>query len=275
MDSHTDAKPTPSMKHKNELTPQTWNELLDYLYDIPETSFGRIRSNFVYRGVADATWGLETSLQRMGGPYSKLERALLRNFCKYATPGSIPNGNHWVHVTVAQHHGLPTRLLDWTTSPQVALHFATHELSHYERDGAIWCVDVNAARDVLPSDLRRILSQEWAFVFSVEMLHQLNSFDTLDKLGKHDPFVLFFEPPSLDARIVNQHAILSTMPGSEMLLHQYLARHPRLYKRIIIPKELKWEIRDKLDQDNVCERLLFPGLDGLSIWLKRYYSPKL
>ena len=263
------------MHHANDVVAQSWTHLIELLYDIPKTDFGRIRSDLIYRGVADRTWNLKTSLQRLEGPYEKLEGPILRSFRKYATLGSIPDGNKWVEISVAQHHGLPTRLLDWTSSPQVALHFATHELQHFDRDGAIWCLDVEAARDCLPPHLRKILSDNWADVFSVEMLEVVSTLRELDSiLINHAPFVLIFEPPSLDARIVNQHAMFSVMPDSTMMLHDFLARNPHLYKRIIIPKEIKWEVRDKLDQDNVCERALFPGLDGLSTWLKRYYSPK-
>jgi hypothetical protein len=54
----------------------------------------------------------------------------------------------------------------------------------------------------------------------------------------------------------------------------WLEKHPDLSRRIIVPAELKWEVRDKLDQAGVTERNLFPGMDGLTAWLTRYYTPR-
>jgi hypothetical protein len=74
---------------------KNWAELTKALYEIPENSHGRYRSDFVYRGLADQSWGLETSLRRLGGDYVNVERPLLRNFRKYAEPGSIPADTLW------------------------------------------------------------------------------------------------------------------------------------------------------------------------------------
>jgi hypothetical protein len=87
-------------------------------------------------------------------------------------------------------------------------------------------------------------------------------------------FALFVEPPSFDARIVNQYALFSVVSPAEARLDDWIEQHPELGGRIVIPAELKWEVRDKLDQANITERVLFPGLDGISRWLARYYTPR-
>jgi len=105
------------------------------------------------------------------------------------------------------------------------------------------------------------------------MLGAFRSLHEFDRLSR-TPFVLFLEPPSLDPRIVNQFALFSLMSSADASLAEWLEAHPDLAQRIVIRAALKWEIRDKLDQANVNERVLFPGLDGLSAWLTRYYWRK-
>jgi len=58
----------------------SWMELMEALYDLPTTNFQRHRSDFVYRGLADQSWGLETSLMRLGGDYVNVEGPLFRSF---------------------------------------------------------------------------------------------------------------------------------------------------------------------------------------------------
>jgi hypothetical protein len=64
------------------------------------------------------------------------------------------------------------------------------------------------------------------------------------------------------------------MSRADASLDEWLLQRPQMARRLVIPAELKWEIRDKLDQANVTERVLFPGLDGLSRWVARYYAPR-
>jgi len=128
---------------------------------------------------------------------------------------------------------------------------------------------------LMPAALRKVLRSESADVFTAEMLERVTpTLPALDRLGKRKPFVLFLEPPSLDDRIVNQFALFSLMSSPTAALDDWLGRHAKLAHPVIIPAGLKWEIRDKLDQANISERVLFPGLDGLCKLLKRYYSPR-
>jgi hypothetical protein len=253
-----------------------WNELNHWLFEGAwQETIGRFRTNFVFRGMVDAAHDLSTSLTRLGGNYEELEEHLLRSFRRYARHYTAPADSTWNWLAVAQHHGLPTRLLDWSFSPYVAMHFATADVASFDVDGVIWCVDYVASNRFLPDVLQPLLQQEGANVFTAEMLQEaaatLSEFDQLAEM----PFVAFFEPPSLDDRIVNQFALFSLMSHGTARLDRWLGDHPDLFRRIIIPAELKWEVRDKLDQGNITERVLMPGLDGLSRWLTRYYTPRL
>lgn len=259
----------------NEIRVNSWSELQDRLFeDSWNEQLSRFRSQFAFRGLSDATYRLETTLTRLGGNFAKLERHLLRNFKKYAHRNGVKPDSVWHWLSVAQHYGLPTRLLDWTYSPFFAMHFATANIEHFDKDGAIWGVNYVKAHELLPEKLRNQLEREGANVFTVEMLSEaLKSLDELQGLLQ-DEFVMFFEPPSVDERIVNQFALFSVMSDSAVALDEWLQSHGHLFRKIIIPADLKWEIRDKLDQANITERVLFPGLDGLSRWLKRHYSPR-
>lgn len=261
---------------------QSWNDLNDAVYgESWQGAIGRYRSSFVFRGIASARLAtLSTGLMRLGGAYTEMEGHLLRNFRKYAhldVIQTVPDDSTWHWLAMAQHHGLPTRLLDWSYSPFVAAHFATASVEQYGSDGLIWAFNYVEAQQHLPRLLRQILNDEASNVFTAEMLQRsastLAAFDRLETDGNH--FVAFFEPPSLDSRIVNQYALFSLMSSPAVSLDEWLDRHPELFRRIIIPSEVKWEVRDKLDHANITERVLFPGLDGLSSWLRRYYSPRV
>ena len=264
-----------NIKH-NDKRAESWDGLIQELYvDSWHEDINRFRSKYIFRGLSDEDYQLKTSLVRLGGKYAELENHIIRNFKKYSILENSSRFSIWNWLTIAQHHGLPTRLLDWTFSPFVALHFATSNIERYEKDGVIWCVDFIKSQEYLPEVLMKEMMIEGAnSCFTVDMLSSsaktLHEFDDLSE----EDFVVFFDPPSMDARIVNQYALHSVISNPRIKLDDILIAHPNTFKRIIIPKALKWEIRDKLDQANINERVIFPGIDGLCMWLKRHYSPR-
>jgi hypothetical protein len=258
----------------NEIRVSSWHDLNERLFEGSwKPELRRFRSSFAFRGQSDVRGDLKTSVARLGGALD-LEGHLLRNFRKYARREASPGDSIWNWLAVAQHHGLPTRLLDWTYSPYVAMHFATENVNDYGLDGVIWCVDYMQTNEMLPDTLKRILREEGSFVFTAEMLERAAStLVEFDRLSTQT-FVVFFEPPSLDERIVVQFALFSLVSNHKISLDSWLLNYPHVCRKIVIPASLKWEVRDKLDQANITERVLSPGLDGLSRWLRRYYTPR-
>jgi hypothetical protein len=261
------------------LTAGSWRELDEAITDsswCPHPP--RVHSTLVWRGLARSSYSNVSSLARLSEDYPQLERHLVRNFRKYAHR-EAPGPTTWDWLSLAQHHGLPTRLLDWTFSPLVALHFAT--ASWPDDEALLLAVDCEGVHERLPSPLRAAYEHEGSLVFTTEMLAaQAPDLESFDGLTEHDPFVVFFEPPSLDERIVNQAAVLSATSDPTCHMEDWLQDQPAVWRAWRIPPSVKAEARERLDQSHINERVLMPGLDGLAAWLRRawlrrYYSPRL
>ncbi len=244
---------------------------------------GRHRSHFIYRGLPDVSFELKTSLQRnCKDKKAFLEHHILDNFAKYSAmeaPGM--EDSVWSTMIIGQHHGLPTRLLDWSNSPLMAMHFATSEANMDmmdQRDCVIWRVDVLKINERLPKEYQAQIEKYSQRIFTVKMLNEL--FDNngpyksvLEKydLDMGDDKMVILEPPSIDMRIANQYSSFAVIPSGMDNIEKVLTSMEDGVIKYIIDKNLRWEIRDLLDHSNINERVVYPGLDGIATWIGRHY----
>ena len=256
----------------HETVIHSWDELQSAIFQgVWDESILRYRDNSVYRGMADKDWGLMPSLNRVCAHDLTLERQMLRSFKKYGYADLKTVSSFWQLLAMAQQFGLPTRLLDWTYSPLVAAHFATEDQETYDRDGIIWCARIDEINRQLPDHLKEMLQAERGNIFTMEMMDRVGEgFDALGRISSH-PFALFFEPASAVNRIANQYALFSVCSDAAICIND-IADADACFRKIIIPAEVKLEIRDKLDYINISERMIYPGLDGICKWITRRYA---
>ncbi len=243
------------------------------------TDLDRFRSSYLYRGMPDSSFKMETSLYRNCKHLQKqLEPAILENFAKYAVIGDPTIAESvWRQMILGQHYGLPTRLLDWTHSALVGLHFATAEDNMAlmeEHDCMVWRIDMSEMLSLLPNRYQDIVNRKQSTIFSVDML--LEAADSLTEYDSDmgDHAMVIIEPPSINQRIVNQYSFFSIVPMDMPDIEGFLDTHTNNTIKYIIRADLRWRVRDMLDQLNMSERIVYPGLDGLSKWIARHYYVK-
>src|SRR5687768_11156828 len=230
----------------------------------PDEQTGRRRDTGVYHGAANAARPLLTSLDRLGGvnpPHTKadLEEHVLRNFIRYSRPhlDEAKPHNDWELLIAAQHHGVPTRLLDWTYSPLVAAFFATRPARDADNnDRAVWRLDWQRVHKhfkfpplaLLTEDLDALSGESKPFtpwkLFAAKNGH---------------PFACMIEPPSLDARIVAQAATFTLSSSTSQSFDAFLeAQGLRdALTKYVIPGPDVARVRDQLDLVGIDERRLF------------------
>ncbi len=200
-----------------------------------ELFYSEFRSSYLFRGQRESTWKLLPFIDRVdhGGMIrDDHERMMLKEFeNKSRAVRGIPFSNSWELHAIARHHGIPTRLLDWTDSPLTALFFAT--LGPSEGDSVVWNYCYIAADGALDT----------------------NICDTPFKVKD----IILYDPPQIHPRIVGQSGKFTVHPTSS----QDFEKWPGFLNQIIIPKVNRVQIRHDLFRLGIHYHNLFPDLDGI------------
>jgi hypothetical protein len=275
--------------------------ILENWYDIFQLN-QRFLSKFIYRGQAEENWKLSTSLERQMERLfpnlfdkvviSEHERLMIKEFqWKYPLYSlkhpEFSDVIEW--LTIMQHYGATTRLLDFSYSIFVAMHMAVAESG---QDGAIWAINKIPLEFGIFSQYRekynvKSISHDRLVEFTLEKANELITKSFEDKIDKQ---LLIINPKTCNERLSRQQGLFimtsDVKCSFQECLTSYLDSPEPLriefkklieysvgaqYKqeditliKIIIPKEKNYEIVKYLRAMNITTEILFPGLDGLA-----------
>lgn len=198
---------------------------LGLLYDFPETLF--------YRGQASTEFKLIPSIGRLvkEGQEQVLlqyEKAIFDDFKrKYSMYTDVRPKNDMEFLFLAQHYGLPTRLLDWTYNPLIALYFAC--CSDMDKDGVVY------------------QSYPFSHMFFDPMVHDVLAFNNFTILV----------PNLTDVRYKNQNGLFVLYPEPWKNNFTFISA------QFIIPAVAKANIINKLSKIGINHSFIMPSLDSL------------
>ena len=303
MDTDKAGRKLPLSNAFNLSAPVPYDNLSRYIKTVKLDSLARIRNQFdslteprwVFRGQSDSRWHLTTSLERLATGQNLLfddaEARLIRAFKSQAhlyTADLPPIEDDLEWVALMQHHGCPTRLLDFTRSPYIALYFAV-ETVRVGGTCAVWAVNSEACDE---RAIRRIEGlQEWTKeqVLTPQDLEERN---VAGKLGSPTLFrkaflrnqfslVCTVQPDRHNHRMAKQQGCflcpgdVADTHGFETNLRDQLIMgidpeyffpvwNPPQIFRFTIPGQLRGPILHELRRMNISKASLFPGLDGFA-----------
>jgi hypothetical protein len=208
----------------------------------------------LYRGVRKSSFPLTPRVGRSWkealGPdadsdaFSKHEKVLLEEFKREARAYTSAPSNEWEWLALAQHHGVPTRMLDWTWNALAALYFAVDPDScEGENDAAVYAVP---ARN----------------------FHWLTPAEQLERNPLEVEQVIAYTPPRIFPRLVAQASVLTVHSDPrEPIPLEGVAR-------LRVPRALIPEMRETLFAFHAMPKTLFPDLDGLARSMRHWHCER-
>lgn len=231
----------------------------------------RAHRAYVYRGHSNSSFKLESSLYRAfeevlaitrltGTPGKTInkkghERLALDKFIANAhlyLPHTPKDDDALSWMSIMQHFGAPTRMLDFTFSPYVAAYFA---LESGKEDAAIYSLK--------HSVLKEIDSDYYKDKDLAEMYKNLLSKE--DEINLDDEFLYVYEPHYSNQRLMAQQGLF-VIPSTNQISHEAIIAFYKLNEaemvKYVIPKEIRREGLKRLQKMNITATMLFPGLEG-------------
>lgn len=233
----------------------------------------------LYRGVSKKSHELRPAIGRIGKRDTQKLRTLaltkeygmIRNF-QTKSSALIPQMDYTSLAVLAQHHGIPTRLLDWSHNPLVALFFAVR--SDEDKTGKVFIADIeNYFYQNEIGYEKYILYQDehWTQLFQKQEENDDDFFSYQEFILKQPEInaeICVFNPICIDPRMTAQASIFTFHPDP------FTPMTDGVLEVIDIPAEAKKPIRKMLERCGVHEFALFPDLDGLCRWLKDVFGGK-
>ena len=217
---------------------------------------------FWFRGNADLAWRLRPSALR----YRREEErntalSLISDFKRFGEikiPKAPAPSEEFKWVQLAQHYGLPTRLLDWTKNAAIALYFACYDEDKLEEDGAVIMLN--------PKDLNREAFGEARILDPNQDIDLIRKYLKLkgDKNPK-GPKTVAVDPVWNSERIMLQQGVFTLHGSRYFTLTDYQASS-LVYIRI--RKEYKETLLEELERVGVNEMSIFPEAEHMSNYLK-------
>jgi hypothetical protein len=224
-----------------------------------------------YRGQGDASWELTPSRWRK--EYAEENEAEMRLEFESVGRQLVPSDSQrdkWGWYFLMRHYGAPSRLLDWTINPLVALYFAVKS-SEPGVDAAVWVIDPWKWNRVHILGLYGPALPGWeeteSYLWDLEDAMDTKNTDVRRK------WPIAIEPPHVDRRISAQEGRFILFGTARDLIASpnvnrktRKGKHARLDK-IVIPSNRASAIRDELDRLSVNDKTLFPDLGGLGEYI--------